>query len=233
VRKPSDMLKEGDSVEAVVLAVDTAGKRISLGLKQALGDPWTDMAKKFVVGSQVEGPVTRLTKFGAFVELAEGIEGLVHVSEIVADRRINHPQDVLHVGERVKAQVVAVDAEKRQIKLSMKQLVPTGLGEYLEEHKVGDTVSGRVMEQGAGLIVVELGEGIRATCVVEAAAVEQSAASSGGVDLSQLTSMLSAQWKGAGVAAKKKPEAVAVGQVRSFQIVTLDAEAQSIGLKLV
>ena len=86
---------------------------------------------------------------------------------------------------------------------------------------------------GAGLIVVELGEGIRATCVVEAAAVEQSAASSGGVDLSQLTSMLSAQWKGAGVAAKKKPEAVAVGQVRSFQIVTLDAEAQSIGLKLV
>jgi len=233
VRKPSDMLKEGDSVEAVVLAVDTAGKRISLGLKQALGDPWTDVAKKFVVGSQVEGPVTRLTKFGAFVELAEGIEGLVHVSEIVADRRINHPQDVLHVGERVKAQVVAVDAEKRQIKLSMKQLVPTGLGEYLEEHKVGDTVSGRVMEQGAGSIVVELGEGIRATCVVEAAAVEQSAASSGGVDLSQLTSMLSAQWKGAGVAAKKKPEAVAVGQVRSFQIVTLDAEAQSIGLKLV
>ena len=159
VRKPSDMLKEGDSVEAVVLAVSPAEKRISLGLKQALGDPWSDVAKKFLVGSQVEGPVTRLTKFGAFVELAEGVEGLVHVSEIVADRRINHPQDVLRVGERVKAQVVAVDAEKRQIKLSMKQLVPTGLGEYLEEHKVGDTVSGRVVEQGAGSVVVELGEG--------------------------------------------------------------------------
>ncbi len=112
--------------------------------------------------------MTRLTKFGAFVELAEGVEGLVHVSEIVADRRINHPQDVLHVGERVKAQVVAVDPEKRQIKLSMKQLVPTGLGEYLEEHKVGDTVSGRVVEQSAGSVMVELGEGIRATCPVEA-----------------------------------------------------------------
>jgi small subunit ribosomal protein S1 len=232
VRKPSDMLKEGDSVEAVVLAVSPAEKRISLGLKQALGDPWTDVAKKFVVGSQVEGPVTRLTKFGAFVELAEGVEGLVHVSEIVADRRINHPQDVVRVGEVVKAQVVAVDPEKRQIKLSMKQLVPTGLGEYLEEHKVGDTVSGRVVEQAAGSVVVELGEGIRATCAVEAAAVEESAGSGGGVDLSQLGSMLSARWKGGADPAKKKAEPLAVGQIRSFQIVKLDAEAQTIELKL-
>jgi len=232
VRKPSDMLKEGDSVEAVVLAVDTASKRISLGLKQALGDPWADVAKKFVVGSQVEGPVTRLTKFGAFVELAEGVEGLVHVSEIVADRRINHPQDVLRVGEVVKAQVVAVDPEKRQIKLSMKQLVPTGLGEYLEEHKVGDTVSGRVVEQGEGSIVVELGEGIRARCRVEASAAVEESTGGGGVDLSQLGSMLSARWKGGADTGKKKAEPVAVGQVRSFQIVKLDGEAQRIELKL-
>jgi small subunit ribosomal protein S1 len=232
VRKPSDMLKEGDSVEAVVLAVSPAEKRISLGLKQALGDPWTDVAKKFAVGSQVEGPVTRLTKFGAFVELAEGVEGLVHVSEIVADRRINHPQDVLRVGEVVKAQVVAVDPEKRQIKLSMKQLVPTGLGEYLEEHKVGDTVSGRVVEQGGESVVVELGEGIRATCLVEKSAAVEESAGGGGVDLSQLGSMLSARWKGGADTAKKKAEPLAVGQIRSFQIVRLDAEAQTIGLKL-
>jgi small subunit ribosomal protein S1 len=232
VRKPGDMLREGDSVEAVVLAVDTASKRISLGLKQALGDPWTDVATKFVVGSQVEGPVTRLTNFGAFVELAEGIEGLVHVSEIVADRRINHPQDVLRVGQVVKAQVVAVDPEKRQIKLSMKQLIPTGLGEYLEEHKIGDVVSGRVVEQSAGTVVVELGEGIRATCPVEAAAAVEESAGSGGVDLSQLTSMLSAQWKGAAGATKKKAEPVGVGQVRSFKILALDVEAKTIDLKL-
>jgi len=232
VRKPGDMLREGDSVEAVVLAVDTASKRISLGLKQALGDPWTDVATKFVVGSQVEGPVTRLTNFGAFVELAEGIEGLVHVSEIVADRRINHPQDVLRVGQVVKAQVVAVDPEKRQIKLSMKQLIPTGLGEYLEEHKIGDVVSGRVVEQSAGTVVVELGEGIRATCPVEAAAAVEESAGSGGVDLSQLTSMLSAQWKGAAGATKKKAEPVGVGQVRSFKIVALDVQAKTIDLKL-
>jgi len=232
VRKPSDMLKEGDSVEAVVLAVSPAEKRISLGLKQALGDPWSDVAKKFGVGSQVEGPVTRLTKFGAFVELAEGVEGLVHVSEIVADRRINHPQDVLHVGERVKAQVVAVDPEKRQIKLSMKQLVPTGLGEYLEEHRAGDTVSGRVVEQGLESVVVELGEGIRASCPVEASAAAEESAGSGGVDLSQLSSMLSARWKGGADTAKKKAEPLAVGQIRSFLIVKLDAEAQTIELKL-
>ena len=232
VRKPSDMLKEGDSVEAVVLAVSPAEKRISLGLKQALGDPWSDVAKKFGVGSQVEGPVTRLTKFGAFVELAEGVEGLVHVSEIVADRRINHPQDVLHVGERVRAQVVAVDPEKRQIKLSMKQLVPTGLGEYLEEHRAGDTVSGRVVEQGLESVVVELGEGIRASCPVEASAAAEESAGSGGVDLSQLSSMLSARWKGGANTAKKKAEPLAVGQIRSFLIVKLDAEAQTIELKL-
>jgi small subunit ribosomal protein S1 len=232
VRKPSDMLKEGDSVEAVVLAVDTASKRISLGLKQALGDPWTDVAAKFGVGSQVEGPVTRMATFGAFVEVAEGVEGLVHISEIVADRRLNHPSDVLHVGEVVKASVVAVDTEKRQIKLSMKQLIPTGLGEYLEEHQVGDTVSGRIVEQMAGSVVVELGEGIRATCPVEVEVVEEKSSGGGGVDLSALSSLLSAQWKGAGTAAKKKAEPLAVGQVRSFKIVTLDVEASRIELKL-
>jgi small subunit ribosomal protein S1 len=231
VRKPSDMLKEGDRVEAVILAVSPAEKRISLGLKQALGDPWSDVAKKFPAGVAVEGPVTRLTKFGAFVELAEGVEGLVHVSEISAERRINHPQDVLRVGERVKAQVVAVDAEKRQIRLSMKQLVPTGLGEYLEEHHEGDTVSGRVVEQTAESAVIELGEGIRARCALEASAAVEESAVSGGVDLSQLGSMLSARWKGA-TAAVQKAEPLGLGQIRSFKIVKLDRETETIELKL-
>ena len=100
--------------------------------------------------------------FGAFVQVAEGIEGLVHVSEIVADRRINHPSDVLRAGQVVKAQVLAIDTEKRQMKLSMKQLVPTSIDEYIAEHKVGDLVSGRVVEESPAL--VELGEGIRAAC---------------------------------------------------------------------
>jgi small subunit ribosomal protein S1 len=98
VHKPSDILKAGDTVEAVVLSREQEERRMSLGLKQALGDPWVEAPRKFPVGSAIEGPVTRLMKFGAFVQLAEGVEGLVHVSEITAERRINHPQDVLRRG---------------------------------------------------------------------------------------------------------------------------------------
>src|SRR3954465_1122047 len=116
VRKPSDLVKPGETVEAVILAVNPAEQRMSLGLKQALGDPWADAAQKFSVGSEVEGPVVSLTKFGAFVQLAEGIEGMVHVSDISAEKRINHPQDVLKVGQSVKALVLEVDAEKRRLK---------------------------------------------------------------------------------------------------------------------
>ena len=234
VHKPSDILKAGDTVEAVVLSVKQEERRIALGLKQALGDPWTDVAKKFPVGSAIEGPVTRLMNFGAFVQLAEGGEGLVHVSEITAERRINHPQDMLRVGQIVKAQVLAVEPEKRQIKLSMKQLVPTSIKEYLAEHNVKDVVSGRVVEQTDEGAIVELGEGIRAACRMAAnapaGAKKESAA---GVDLSSLTSMLSARWKGGAAPASTAPEPLGVGQIRSFRIVKLDCETEKIELELV
>jgi len=232
VRKPSDMLKTGETVEAVVLNISPAEKRISLGLKQALGDPWTEVPLKFPVGTEVEGPVTRLMNFGAFVQIAEGVEGLVHISEMVADRRLNHPSDVLRVGQVVKAQVLGVDAEKRQIKLSMKQLIPTGLSEYLEEHKAGDAVSGRVVEVTGDVATVELGEGIRAVCrVTKVAAAEQSSAS-GGIDLSALSSMLNTRWKTGGPAPGSAPTALEAGQVRSFKITELDADAKKIELQL-
>ena len=233
VRKPSDVLKTGDTVEAVILSVSSGERRISLGLKQALGDPWTEVPDKFPVGSEIEGPVTRLMKFGAFVQLMEGVEGLVHVSEITAERHVHHPQDVLRVGEVVKAQVLAIDVEKRQIKLSMKQLVPTGLGEYLEEHKEGDVVSGRVVEVGTEAAVVELGEGIRAACRIAKIAPVAAASSVGGLDLSSLTSMLNARWKGGAVAAGSTPEALGEGQIRSFRLVKLDHEGKLIELELV
>jgi small subunit ribosomal protein S1 len=233
VQKPSDILKAGDTVEAVVLAVSAGERRISLGLKQALGDPWLEVPKKFFVGSAIEGPVTRIMKFGAFVQLAEGVEGLVHVSEITAERRINHPQDVLHVGQVVKAQVLGIDVEKRQIKLSIKQLVPTSFGEYLEEHKEGDVVSGRVVEESAGEATIELGNGIRALCRVGSApAAEAASASGGAADLSALTSMLAARWKSGSAPAGSKPEPLSVGQIRSFRIAKLDREAEKIELKV-
>jgi small subunit ribosomal protein S1 len=233
VHKPSDILKAGDTVEAVVLAVSAGERRISLGLKQALGDPWLDAPRKFPVGSAIEGPVTRIMKFGAFVQLAEGVEGLVHISEITADRRINHPQDVLHVGQVVKAQVLGIDVEKRQIKLSMKQLVPTSFGEYLEEHKEGDVVSGRVVDESADGATIELGEGIRAMCWVASAPLAAATSASGGAaDLSALTSMLAARWKSGAAPAGSKAEPLSVGQIRSFRIAKLDRDAEKIELKL-
>jgi small subunit ribosomal protein S1 len=232
VRKPSDMLKTGDTVEAVVLQVSPAEKRISLGLKQALGDPWTEVPQKFAVGSEVEGPVTRLMKFGAFVQIAEGVEGLVHISEMVADRRLNHPSDEVHVGQVVKAQVLGIDVEKRQIKLSMKQLIPTGMTEYLEEHKEGDSVSGRVVQVAGDVATVELGEGILASCKVIAAAAAAESSVGGGLDLSALTSMLSSRWKSGGPAPGSAPAALEAGQVRSFKITKMDKDAKRIELKL-
>jgi small subunit ribosomal protein S1 len=233
VRKPSDILKTGDTVDAIVLSVSAGERRISLGLKQALGDPWSDALQKFPVGSTIEGPVTKLMKFGAFVQITEGVEGLVHVSEISAEKHIEHPQDVLRAGQIVKAHVLAVDTEKRQIKLSIKQLVPTGLGEYLEEHKQGDVVSGRVVERGPESAGIELGDGIRANCRLAAAtppAAENT--SSSGADLSALTSMLQARWKGGAPASAKQSEPLAKGQIRSFRIVKLDRATEKIELEL-
>ena len=233
VHKPSDILKPGDTVEAVVLSVNPGERRIALGLKQALGDPWIDVPKKFPVGSAIEGPVTRLMNFGAFVQLTEGVEGLVHVSEISAERHVHHPQDLLRVGQIIKAQVLGVEPEKRQIKLSMKQLVPTSIGEYLEEHSAGDVVSGRVVEQSSEGAMIELGEGIRAIC--QTAASAPAAAKNKGdatADLSLLTSMLNARWKGGATPAGTPSEPLGVGQIRSFRIVKLDRETEKIELEL-
>ncbi len=239
VRRPSDLLKTGERVDAVILSVKPPAQsepgRIALGLKQTLADPWIEAQKKFPVGSQVEGSVTKMMNFGAFVEIADGVEGLVHISEIAVGRRLNHPSDVLRTGQRVQALVLAIDAEKRQIKLSMKQLIPTGLDEYLAEHKVGDAVSGRVVEiTGAG-IAVELGEGIRGTCNAAAVTKVQGASTAqpaGKADLSSLSSMLQARWKGSAPAQAAKPEPIAAGQVRSFKIVKLDQKSKKIEIEL-
>jgi small subunit ribosomal protein S1 len=231
IRKASDVVKEGETVEAVILNLNTAERRISLGLKQALGDPWKDIAEKFSVGSAIEGPVTNLTKFGAFVQMSEGIEGMVHVSDITAEKRINSPHDMLRVGQIVKAQVLAIDSEKRQIRLGMKQLVPTGLDEYIAEHKEGDVVTGRIMDGGAR---AELGEGIHAACRAAAVAPEkkkEEPLSQGKADLSSLGSMLQARWK-SGSAPAAKAEPVRTGEVRSFRITKLDAASKKIEVEL-
>jgi small subunit ribosomal protein S1 len=248
INHPSDLLHQGDRVDAIVLSVKpptaTDAGRISLGLKQTLADPWLEVERNFPVGSQIEGPVTKIMNFGAFVEIIPGVEGLVHVSEIVADRRINHPRDVLREGQRVKALVLAIDPEKRQIKLSMKQLIPTSIDEYIAEHKVGDHVSGRVVELTASGAMVELGEGIRAICggagtgragnAPAAETAKASASKSGATapDLSQLSSMLTARWKGNAPAPSAAPEPLAESQIRTFKITKLAADSKKIEVEL-
>jgi small subunit ribosomal protein S1 len=239
VRTPSDIVKPGETVEAVILGVNAAERRISLGLKQALGDPWAGAAQKYAPGTVIEGPVTNIMKFGAFVQLTEGVEGMIHVSEISAEKRINHPQELLKVGQVVKAQVLALDTEKRLIRLSMKQLVPTGLDEYLAEHKEGDIVTGRMVEVSEGRARVELGEGVVATCRIPAEGsakenkrAEPAPSSSSKPDLSSLGSMLQARWKSGGAADETKLEALRAGQIRQFRIVKLDPATKTIELEL-
>jgi len=238
VKKPSDAVKPGETVEAVILGVNAAERRISLGLKQALGDPWKDAAQKFAPGMVVEGPVVSLTKFGAFVQIAEGVEGMIHVSEISAEKRINHPQDVLKAGQIVKAQVLELDPQKRTVRLSIKQMAPSSLDEYIAEHKEGDAVTGRIIAVSGDTARVELGEGVIATCRMPAQtakpreAAAQNPQDGGKADLGSLSSMLQARWKSGASPVSAKPDASAAGQIRSFRINKLDAEAKKIELEL-
>jgi small subunit ribosomal protein S1 len=239
LRSASTLVKPGETVDAVILGMNAGERRMSLGLKQALGDPWADAAEKFATGSVIEGPVVSITKFGAFVQLAEGVEGMIHISDMSAEKRINHPQEVVKLGQLVKAQVLAVDTDKRQLRLGIKQLVPSGLDEYIAEHKEGDVVTGRMMRVSEGKARVELGEGIEAACRMDSSKTSdeenkpvgsESSKSNSKPDLSSLGSMLQARWRGG--TPSSKPEPVQTGQIRKFRIAKLDPATKKIELEL-
>lgn len=235
VRKATDVVKPGETVEAVILGISVPERRMSLGLKQAFGDPWAEAARNLQPGSQVEGPVVSFTKFGAFIQIAEGVEGMVHISEISADKRLNHPSDALKMGEHVKAQVLSIDQDKRQLRLSIKRLVPTGLDEFIAEHKAGDTVTGRLIDEHGDNARVELGEGIVAHCRIAAPEAQSEGSAPAKADLGSLSAMLQARWKGgsgSGSGAASKREPAKAGQIRSFRITNLDAEKKQIRLEL-
>jgi small subunit ribosomal protein S1 len=242
VRKPSDVVKPGETVDVAILGVNPADKRISLGLKQALGDPWDEVDKKYPVGSVVEGPVTQLKQFGAFVQVTEEVEGMIHVGDIVHETRINHPQVVLKVGQVVRAQVLENDREKRRLRLGLKQLLPTALDEYIAEHKDGDVVTGRVADVKGNRITVELGEGVQAHFSIAAEERKQEQRSAPSVDVSALSSMLASKWKGSaggsggGAPAASdsgpKRDVPKLGQIRSFRITRLDAEKKKLEIEL-
>src|SRR6202167_3237104 len=199
VKKPSDLLKTGEMVEAVVLGVNAGERRIALGLKQALGDPWEDAVKKYAVGAIAEGPVTSLANVGSFMDLGGGIDGMIHISDITREKRLNHPREALATGQTVRAVVLEVDRERRRIKLGIKQLEPTTADEYIAEHQVGGSVTGRIVEASKGRAMVELGDGVFPECRMREDAGNGSnvpePAAPKAADLSSLTAMLSAKWK--------------------------------------
>jgi small subunit ribosomal protein S1 len=241
VRKPSDLLKVGDQVEVVILDFKPTEKKIQLSLKQTLGDPFGEAVKKYPVGSIVEAPITSIQAFGAFVDLGDGVDGMIHIGDMVNEKRIDHPKDVVKVSEVVRAIVLEVDKDRRRIRLGLKQLQPTKTDDFIAEHQVGETLTARVADVRSNLVKVEVAEGVLAECRL-AEDKKEAAPSSGGsksssgasVDVGTLTAMLTAKWKEGkgGEAAPKAANTVKIGQVRSFRIISLDAAAKKIGLEL-
>ena len=160
VKHPSKILNVGDTVDAMVLGVDPAARRISLGLKQVENNPWHELVEKYPVGTRIKGKVRNLTEFGAFVEVEEDIDGLIHISDMSWSKRIKHPSEVLKKGDVVEAMVLSIDAENQRLSLGLKQLVTDIWDDFFSRHQVGATVEGKVTRLTNFGAFVELDEGI-------------------------------------------------------------------------
>ncbi len=164
MKHPSKILNVNQEVEAVVLNVNPGERRISLGLKQLESNPWETLHEKYPVGSTVEGRVRNLTEFGAFIEIEDGIDGLVHVSNLSWTKRVKHPSEVLKKGDKVKAQVLAIEPENRRLSLGIKQLQPDVWETFFNEHRVGDVVHGKVLRVATFGAFVEIADGVEGLC---------------------------------------------------------------------
>ena len=176
MKHPSKIVNVGDQVETVVLNVNPAERRISLGLKQLESNPWDTLQSKYPVGATVEGRVRNLTEFGAFVEVEDGIDGLVHVSNMSWTKRVKHPSEVLKKGDKVTAVVLAIEPEHRRLSLGMKQLQPDAWQSFFANHKVGDVVHGKVLRLAPFGAFIEISEGVEALCHNSEAVDEHGAA---------------------------------------------------------
>jgi len=164
LKHPSKVVKVGDEVEAVILGVQPKERRISLGIKQLEPDPWTTVESRYSVGSVVEGRVRKLTEFGAFVEIEEGIDGLVHVSDLSWTKRVKAPAEILKKGQMVQAVILNIDAKARRLSLGVKQLQPDAWESFFRAHQVGDVLRGRVCRAASFGVFVEVAPGVEALC---------------------------------------------------------------------
>ena len=206
MKHPSKVVKPNDQVEAVVLEVHPKERRISLGLKQLEPNPWTTIDTRYSVGSVVEGRVRNMTDFGAFIEIEEGIDGLVHVSDLSWTKRIKHPSEVLKKGQTVQAVILAIDSGAHRLSLGVKQLQPDAWESFFQTHQVGDTLHGKVCRLASFGAFVELAEGVEGLC-----------------HFSEVP----------GYAGKRAAESpLAVGQEYDFKIVKMSEAEKKIGLSL-
>jgi small subunit ribosomal protein S1 len=202
-QSPKKMFHKGQDVEVQVLGVDTVEKRISLGMKQFQENPWDTVDLRFPIGTRVHGRVRNITDFGAFVELEEGIDGLVHVSDITWGKKIKHPKDVLKKDQEVDAIVTNVDKRNQRLSLSMKDLTPSAWETFVATHRAGNVVKGKVTRFTNFGVFVELGEGLEGLCHISELSDER-------VD--------------------KPEDVVQIGQEMDFKILRIEPQDQKIGL---
>ena len=206
MKHPSKVVKPGDTVESVVLEVHPKERRISLGLKQLEPDPWTTISSRYSVGSVVEGRVRNMTDFGSFIEIEEGIDGLVHVSDLSWTKRIKHPSEVLRKGSIVQAVILAIDVPHKRLSLGIKQLQPDAWESYFATHNVNDMVHGKVCRLAGFGAFVELAEGVEGLC-----------------HFSEIPGF---------TGRKSDPPPVTVGQEHDFKIIKMNEAEKKIGLSL-
>ncbi|MCP9493407.1 MAG: 30S ribosomal protein S1 [Pyrinomonadaceae bacterium MAG19_C2-C3] len=166
MKHPSKMVNPDDEVEVEVLGVDTRARRISLGMKQMQQNPWETLSARYVPGMRVKGRVRNLTDFGAFVEVEDGVDGLVHVSDISWSKRIKHPAEILKKGQEIEAVITNIDTENRRLSLSIKDMEPSAWDQFTETHKPGDIVRGRITRFANFGVFVEIAEGLEGLCHV-------------------------------------------------------------------
>jgi small subunit ribosomal protein S1 len=173
VKHPSKLLAVGDTVEAVVLDVDRSARRLSLGLRQTEPNPWQTIGDKYNEGDRITGKVRNLTDFGAFIEVEEGIDGLVHISDMSWTKRLKHPSEMLRKGDDVEAVILKIDSENQRLSLGIKQLQPNAWEEFFKNYAIGDLVTGRVVRLTDFGAFVELQEGIEGLVHVSEIAEER------------------------------------------------------------
>ncbi|HRH44795.1 MAG TPA: 30S ribosomal protein S1 [Pyrinomonadaceae bacterium] len=202
-KHPKNLVRVGDEVEVQVLGIDTQDRRISLGMKQLMPNPWESIGSRYQVGTKVQGRVRNLTDFGAFIEVEDGVDGLVHVSDISWSKKLKNPKDALKKGQEVEAVVTSIDIDGRRLSLSIKDLSPSAWDAFVATHRPGDLVKGKISRFANFGVFVELGDELEGLCHISELSDER-------VD--------------------KPEQVVSLGQEMEFKILRIENDVQKIGL---